>query len=84
MSFFKKIAKENLKNRKNGELKSFSIQNQNIIRTGFSLDDINNFQNTFFDVHEFAINRYKITKSEDDAMIAIDAILAIQDLKKGF
>jgi len=79
---FKKIANINRKNQKNIKLNGISYNDAQTMQTGFSLDDIYNFQNAIFDVHELAIKRYSKTKSEEDALIAIDACLAIQDLKK--
>ncbi|MHA1301644.1 MAG: hypothetical protein ACTSO9_19665 [Candidatus Helarchaeota archaeon] len=80
MNLFRKIAKANRENQNNAKLNGIII-NQSKSDTGFSLDDISNFKNAIFDVHELAIKRYQMTKSEDDAMIAIDALLAIQDIK---
>ncbi|NVM01544.1 MAG: hypothetical protein HWN67_04380 [Candidatus Helarchaeota archaeon] len=82
MSLFKKIAKANTENQKQFKLNDVTFTVVPRTNSGFSLDDICSFQNAIFNVHELARKRYSKTKSEDDAMIAIDAIISIQEIKK--
>lgn len=82
MSLFKKIAKANKENQKQFKLNNINFTVESKANSGFSLDDICSFQNAIFDVHELARNRYKKTKSEEDLSIAIDALIAIQEIKK--
>lgn len=81
MNLFRKIAGLNRDDQKSVRLNGIMLNHASMMGAGFSSDDIINFQNAIFDVHELAIKRYNMTKSEEDAFIAIDALLAIQDLK---
>ncbi|MFX1449332.1 MAG: hypothetical protein ACFFCM_00735 [Promethearchaeota archaeon] len=82
MNLFKKIATENANNQESFKLNGTTFAVTSKVNSGFSIDDICSFQNAIFNLHELARKRYKITKSEDDAIIAIDACIAIQDIKK--
>ena len=82
MSLYKKIAKSNRENQNKIKLNGISFTNIPKMHNTFSLDDIITFRNTVFNVHELAREQYLITKSEDDAMIAVDAMKIIQDIKK--
>ncbi|MFX0141713.1 MAG: hypothetical protein ACFFDN_49200 [Candidatus Hodarchaeota archaeon] len=82
MSLYKKIATSNRENQNKIKLNGITFTKIPKVYKTFSLDDIITFRNTVFNVHELARKQYLITKSEDDAMIAVDAMKIIQDIKK--
>lgn len=82
MSLFKKLAKYQIENQDKAKLNGITFTASPKTNSGFSLNDICSFQDAIFNIHELARERFIATNSEEDAIIAIDACVAIQDLKK--